>query len=95
MSEDLTCFLADDLIATDVAKGSSSFRGIYNAPGELIADGMVMSEEHSVLMKSSDCAGWKDKDQITVDIGSVTDFYVRMVFPEGDGKFSRVTLSKA
>lgn len=92
MAEDLSVFFNDDLIASDVVDGSTPLRGIYSAPGELIADGMVMSDEHSVLMKSSDCAGWLKGRSITV---SGDSFFVRMVFPEGDGKLSRVTLSKA
>lgn len=95
MAEDLSCFFADDLIATDVVAGSTPLRGIYSAPGELIADGMVISNEHSVQMKTSDVSSWNQGDQITVDIGTVETFIVRTVIPEGDGKLARVTLSKA
>lgn len=97
MSEDLSVFFADDLVTSKVTKGVTILRGQYDAPGSLIGDQMVVSDEHSVLMKSSDVTGWKKGDALKVDIendGTDTDFYIRTVVPEGDGKLSRVTLSK-
>lgn len=92
MPENLDLFFQDDLIAVDVVDGDSTLRGIYSAPGELIGNGSVVSDEHSVLMKTSDVSTWPEGKEITVD---GEDFYVRIVVPEDDGKFSRVSLNKA
>lgn len=92
MAEDLDLFFSDDLIAVDVSKGSTTgLRGIYSAPGELIGNDMVISEDHSVLMKTSAVSAWTTGNLVVVD---GVNFYVKTVIPEGDGKLSRVTMSK-
>lgn len=98
MAENLDVFFVDDLIAVDVVKGSDApLRalkgpwGLYGTGGELIANGMVISEDHSVIMKTSDVVGWTTDDLITVD-GS--DYYVRYIIPVEDGKLSVITTSK-
>ncbi len=98
MAENLDVFFMDDLIAVDVSKGSTTGLraikgpwGLYGDGGELIAGGMVVSEDHSIIMKSSEVSGWTTDDLITVD-GS--QFYVRTVIPIEDGKFSVITTSK-
>jgi hypothetical protein len=90
MTEDLDVFLSD--FGVDIVAGSSNLRGIYNAPGELIASDQVVTTAHSVVMKTSDVEDWETEDAITVDS---VEYFVKSVIPFGDGLFAQVTLGKA
>jgi hypothetical protein len=89
ITEDLDVYLQD--FGVPVVWESVSNTGLLDMPDELIGDGMSISTEYSVLVRSSLFAGILRGDSITVD---GTGYTVRDFKKVGDGAFARVALSK-
>lgn len=87
--EDLDLFLAD--FGVPVNAGLVSGVGVLDMPGQVIADGMVLSTDYKLTVRS-DIFGWlKYDDSVSVDGGV---YKVREVLPVEDGRFTEVLLTK-
>jgi riboflavin synthase alpha subunit len=88
-TENLDVFLAD--FGVSVTAGAVSGLGILDAPGELVAGGMVMTVEYMITAKASDFGTLAHGTAITVDGVAYT---VRQVQPISDGRFVEIVLTK-
>lgn len=88
-SEDLDLFLAD--FGVPVNAGLVSGTGILDMPGQVIADGMVLTTDYRLRVRS-DTFGWlKFDDVLTVNGHAYT---VREAMPVEDGRFTDVLLAR-
>ena len=88
-TESLDVFLADFGVA--VVFGATSGTGIFDSPDSVFGDGIGISTEYTILVKSSVFSALKFGDAITV--GGVS-YSVREPKILDDGSFMRVSLSK-
>lgn len=91
MPEDLDVFFGDELGAVDVVIDATTVSGYLDMPDELVGNGLVLSTEYSLTVKTSDVSGLAAGDEIEVD---GDDYEVRDVRKIDDGKLSRVALAK-
>ena len=89
VNENLGTFLAD--FGVPCTAGAISSVGILDMPGQLLANGMVLSTDYTLTCKSADFGGLFYGDGITV--GGVA-YQVREVRKLDDGSFCEITLSK-
>lgn len=89
ISEDLSIFLADHGVS--VTAGAVSGMGIFNMPGEYVADGMAISTGYTVLAESSKFGGLGYGAAVTVASSSYTVLDNRLM---DDGAFTLITLQK-
>ncbi len=87
--EELRGFFSD--FSVPCIWGSYSFDGIFDAPDELAAGGVVVSTEYTLLVKSNDIVGMRDGAVISV---SGEQYEVRYARKIDDGKLTRLVLSK-
>lgn len=89
LSEDLSVFLTD--FGVSCTSGSVTALGIIDMPGQVLADGMVISTDYTLTARAADFGGLIYGDAITVD-GS--NYSVRDTRRVDDGKFVEISLSK-
>lgn len=89
LSEDLSVFLTD--FGVSCTSGSVTALGILDMPGQVLADGMVISTDYTLTARAADFGGLIYGDAITVD-GS--NYSVRDTRRVDDGKFVEISLSK-
>lgn len=89
LSENLDVFF--DAFASSVVYGSVTGKGILDAPSNIIADGMVLTTDYLLTVKTADFGSAKYGDAITVDSIS---YKVRESRQIDDGKLSEILLTK-
>jgi hypothetical protein len=88
-TENLDVFTAD--FGVSVIAGAVSGAGILDMPGELVADGMVISTDYSLRCEASKFGTLAYGASITVDGAAYT---IRENIPIEDGVFCVITLQK-
>ena len=88
-TEDLNTFFVD--FAEDVLYDGSTYKGILEQPDELIADGVVMTTDYELTVRSSEL-GNLDFDTV-IEISNVK-YKVRNVRKIDDGTLSKISLTK-
>lgn len=89
IDENLDAFLND--FGVPIVFGSVRGLGIFNSPDSAIGDGLSISTDYTVLVRSSVFGSLKFNDAITVN---GVAFVVRENLLMDDGKFCRVFLKK-
>ena len=89
LTENLNVFLAD--FGVTVTSGAISGIGILDMPGELVADGMVISTDYSIRCEASKFGTLAYGASITVDGTAYTIRENRLI---EDGVFCEITLQK-
>lgn len=77
--------------AVDVTIGASSFKGLFDTPDDVVGDGMSISTEYVLTMKTSNVTTLEEYSELSVE-GEV--FKVRRIMKTSDGRLSSVYLSK-
>ena len=88
-TENLDVFLAD--FGVTVTSGATSGIGILDMPGELVADGMIITTDYSLRCEASKFGGLIYGAAMTVD---AVNYQVRENRLIEDGKFCEITLLK-
>ena len=88
-TEDINTFFVD--FAEDVIYETIRYKGILEQPDELIADGIVMTTDYELTVKSSEL-GSLDFDT-TIEVSNVK-YKVRNVRKIDDGTLSKISLTK-
>lgn len=89
LSENLSAFLGD--FGVSCTSGATTALGILDMPGQILADGMVISTDYQLTAKASDFGGLKYNDAITVDGVAYTVRETRLI---DDGRMCEVLLMK-
>jgi hypothetical protein len=89
--QDTLAFLSVDEFGVSCTLGASTFVGILDSPVEVLAGGMALSREYSLLAKTADVSTAARGTSLTVDSVSYT---VRENRAIDDGVFSELLLSK-
>jgi|TARA_R100000084_G_scaffold108228_1_gene70365 hypothetical protein len=94
----LADFLTDDLaislndpFAVSATAGSTTANVILDQPGEVLANGMVLTTDYTATAKAADFGALLRGDSITVDSVAYT---VREVRPIDDGLLVEISLQK-
>lgn len=87
MNEDPSVFLND--FGVTCTAGAVTGLGILDMPGQVIADGMVLNTDYSLLVRTADFGGLLYGDSITVNGAAYT---VREARKLDDGVFSELLL---
>ena len=90
-TEDLDAFFDTPGFTVPVAFGEKSSSGYFESPNEIIADGVVLTTDYAVVVKTSDFSAVKTGDTLTVD---GVDYTVREPMLLDDGKIMRVMMMK-
>ena len=88
-TEDINTFFVH--FAEDVFYDGSTYKGILEQPDELIADGIVMTTDYELTIRSSEL-GNLDFDTI-IEVSNVK-YKVRNVRKIDDGTLSKISLTK-
>ena len=88
-TENLDVFLAD--FGVSVTAGAVSGFGLLDMPGELVADGMIITTDYSLRCEASKFGGLIYGAAMAVD---GVNYQVRENRPIEDGKFCEITLLK-
>ena len=88
-TEDINTFFED--FAEDVIYETIRYKGILEQPDELIADGIVMTTDYELTVKSSEL-GNLDFDTV-IEVSNVK-YKVRNVRKIDDGTLSKISLTK-
>lgn len=89
LTEDLSVFFNE--FAVTVSKGAVTGKGIFDTPTVMMADGSVLSNEYTVLVRFSEFGLPLYGDAMTVDGVAYKVREARMI---DDGKLVEVSLSK-
>jgi hypothetical protein len=89
-TEDLAVFLAD--FGVSITAGAVSGLGLLDMPGELIADGMIITTDYTLRCEASKFGGLGYGTALTVDGVSYQVRDNRLI---EDGKFCNITLQKS
>ena len=89
LSENLSAFLGD--FGVSCTSGATTALGILDMPGQILADGMVISTDYQLTAKASDFGGLKYNDAITVDGVAYTVRETRLI---DDDRMCEVSLMK-
>ena len=89
-TEDLAVFLAD--FGVSITAGAVSGLGLLDMPGELIADGMIITTDYTLRCEASKFGGLGYGTTLTVDGVSYQVRDNRLI---EDGKFCNITLQKS
>ena len=91
-TEDLDAFFDTPGFTVPVVFGATTGVGYFESPTEIIADGVVLTTDYAVVVKTSDFSTVTNGDSaMTVDGSSYT---VREPMLLDDGKIMRVMLMK-
>ena len=88
-TENINTFFVD--FAEDVIYETIRYKGILEQPDELIADGIVMTTDYELTVKSSEL-GSLDFDTV-IEVSNVK-YKVRNVRKIDDGTLSKISLTK-
>lgn len=77
--------------ASSVTAGAVSGLGLYMAPTEVIADGMVMSTDHEVTVKTSEFGNLEYGQGVVVD---AVPYTLRQSMPIDDGRLTVLRLQR-
>ena len=89
--EDLDAFFDTPGFTVPVIFGSTTGVGYFESPNEIIADGVVLTTDYAVVVKTSDFSTVTNGSALTVDGVAYT---VREPMLLDDGKIMRVMLMK-
>ena len=89
ITEDLDLFLGD--FGVPVTSGATTGMGILDMPSQVVADGMVLTTDYKLTVKSSEFGGLLYGDGVTVD---GVNYQVREAMKVDDGKFTELMLTK-
>jgi hypothetical protein len=89
LTEDLSIFLAD--FGVTVTSGAVSGMGILDMPSQVVADGMVLTTDYKLTVRTSDFGGLLYGDAVTVD---GVNYQVREAMKLDDGQFTDLYLTK-
>lgn len=89
LTENLDVFF--DAFAVTVVSGYITSKGILDAPTNMLGDGMVLTNDYVLTVKTADFGGLLYGDPITV--GGVP-YTVRETRQIDDGKLSEIVLTK-
>ena len=90
-TEDLDAFFDTPGFTVPVASGGTTSVGYFESPNEIIADGVVLTTDYAVVVKTSDFGSVVRGDTMTVE---GTSYTVREPMMLDDGKIMRVMLMK-
>ena len=90
-TEDLDAFFDTPGFTVPVVQGSTTGVGYFQSPDEIIEDGLVLTTDYAVVVKTSDFSAVSRGDTMTVDGVAYT---VREPMLLDDGKIMRVMLMK-
>jgi hypothetical protein len=90
LSEDLSVFLND--FGVSCTAGAISGLGILDMPGQVVANGMVISTDYMLTTRTADFGGLMYGDSITV---AGTAYTVRENRMLDDGSFCEIMLQKS
>jgi hypothetical protein len=88
-TENLDLFLGD--FGVTCQSGAVIGQGILDMPSQVVADGMVLTTDYRLTVKTSEFGGLLYGDSITVD-GST--YSVREAMQLDDGRFTELMLTK-
>ena len=88
-TENLDLFLAD--FGVPVSAGVVTGMGILDMPSQIVADGMVLTTDYKLTVKTADFGGLLYGDGITVD---GVNYQVREAMKVDDGSFTELFLTK-
>jgi hypothetical protein len=88
-TEELDLFLSD--FGVPVSAGAVTGVGVLDMPSQVVADGMVLTTDYKLTVKTSDFGGLLYGDGITVD---GVNYQVREAMKVDDGKFTELMLTK-
>jgi hypothetical protein len=89
LTEDLDLFFAD--FGVPVSTGALTGFGVLDMPSQVVADGMVLTTDYKLTVKTSAFGGLLYGDAITVD---GINYQVREAMKVDDGKFTDLYLTK-
>ena len=89
LTEDLNLFLGD--FGVSCTAGAVSALGIFDMPGQVISDGMVLTTDYTLTARTADFGGLKYGDTITV---AGAAYQVRQTLPIDDGVFVQIGLQR-
>jgi hypothetical protein len=89
ITEDLTLFLND--FGVSCTAGAITAQGILDMPSQVVADGMVLTTDYKLTVRTADFGGLLYGDGITVD---GVNYQVREAMKIDDGKFTELMLTK-
>lgn len=90
-TEDLNAFFDTPGFTVPVVFGTKTGVGYFESPNEIIADGVVLTTDYAVVVKTSDFSSVVRGDTMTVD---KVNYTVREPMLLDDGKIMRVMLMK-
>jgi hypothetical protein len=90
-TEDLDAFFDTPGFTVPVVSDSVTSVGYFESPDEIVADGVLLTTDFSVLVKTSDFSAVASGDSLTVDSVAYT---VREPMRLDDGKIMRIMLMK-
>jgi hypothetical protein len=90
ITEDLNLFLSD--FGVPVSAGAVTGVGIFDMPSQIVADGMVLTTDYRLTVKTADFGSLIYGNTITVDGASYT---IREAMKVDDGKFTELMLTKS
>lgn len=88
-TEDLDTFFVD--FSNNVEYEGVRYKGILEQPDELVADGLVMTTDYELTIKTSDLGSLDFEAEIDVDN---TTYKVRNIRKIDDGTLSKISLTK-
>jgi hypothetical protein len=89
LTEDLSMFLAD--FGVTVTSGAVSGMGILDMPSQVVADGMVLTTDYRLTVKTSEFGGLIYGAGVTVD---GVNYQVREAMKIDDGQFTELMLTR-
>jgi hypothetical protein len=89
ITEDLSLFLSD--FGVTVTSGAVSGMGILDMPSQVVADGMVLTTDYRLTVRTADFGGLLYGDGITVD---GVNYQVREAMKIDDGAMTELMLTK-
>lgn len=89
LTEDLSIFLAD--FGVTVTSGAVSGMGILDMPSQVVADGMVLTTDYKLTVRTSDFGGLIYGAAVTVD---GVNYQVREALKVDDGNFTELMLTR-
>jgi hypothetical protein len=88
-TEELDLFLTD--FGVPVSAGAVTGVGVLDMPSQVVADGMVLTTDYKLTVKTSVFGGLLYGDGVTVD---GVNYQVREAMKVDDGKFTELMLTK-
>jgi hypothetical protein len=89
ITEDLSLFLAD--FGVTVTSGAVSGMGILDMPSQIVADGMVLTTDYRLTVRTSEFGGLIYGAAVTVD---GVNYQVREAMKIDDGQFTELMLTR-